>query len=72
MRSTTGDQVIGQPASESGGATQDELDATTDDGEGVDNERGLGTMGTGATGTTGVMGATTGTDTIGDREDTDQ
>lgn len=66
--STTGNQAIEQPSSDIGGATQDERD----DGEGVDDEPGLGTMGAGATGTTGGMGATTGTDTIGDREDTDQ
>lgn len=65
--STTGNQAIEQPSSDIGGATRDERD----DGEG-DDEPGLGTMGTGATGTTGGMGATTGTDTIGDREDTDQ
>lgn len=70
--STTGNQAIEQPSSDIGGATRDERDATKDDGEGVDDEPGLGTMGTGATGTTGGMGATTGTDTIGDREDTDQ
>ncbi|MBC8650910.1 hypothetical protein GYM54_05795 [Pseudomonas sp. MTM4] len=69
--STTGNQAIEQPSSDIGSA-RDERDAPMDDSEGSDDEPGLGTMGTGATGTTGGMGATTGTDTIGDREDTDQ
>lgn len=70
--STTGNQAIERSSSATQGATREERDAIKDHGEEVDDEPGLGTMGTGATGTTGGMGATTGTDTIGDRDDTDQ
>lgn len=51
---------------------EEERGATNDRGEGADDERGLSALGTGAAGTAGGMGATTGTDTIEDREDTDQ
>lgn len=70
--STTGGQAIEQPSSDTPGATSAEQDTKKDHSEEVDDEPALGTMGSGATGTTGGMGATTGTDTIGDRDDTDQ
>jgi hypothetical protein len=71
--STTGNQAMEQP-------TTDLRDAESGDRSGVNSrtgeageESGVGTMGAGASDTTGGMGATTGSDTIGDRdEETDQ
>ncbi|WP_241729997.1 hypothetical protein [Pseudomonas sp. SST3] len=71
--STTGTEAMEQPAPPIEDAGLDERDDMNDRPGEAGDESGLGTMGTGATGTTGGMGATTGTDTIGDRDaETDQ
>lgn len=64
--STTGTEAMEQSSSDDLEAGRGGLNDRTD---AAGNKSGLGTMGTGATGTTGGMGATTGTDTIGDRDD---
>jgi len=68
--STTGTEAMEQTTPQRRDAGRNGLDDRVSDD---DDSSALGTMGTGATGTTGGMGATTGTDTIEDRDDdTDQ
>ncbi|WP_254621285.1 hypothetical protein [Stutzerimonas stutzeri] len=69
--STTGTGAMEQPSSQIDDAGPDRQGL--DEPEDADTPSGLGTMGAGARGTTGGMGATTGTDTLEDRDDeTDQ
>ncbi|EQM77570.1 hypothetical protein NA644_14100 [Pseudomonas stutzeri] len=64
--STTGTEAMEQPSSQIDDAGPDRRDS--DEAVDDDDSSGLGTMGAGARGTTGGMGATTGTDTLEDRD----
>lgn len=67
--STTSTEAMEQPTSEIDDAGLGERGGMNDRPGEDGAEPRVGTMGTGATGTTGGMGATTGTDTIEDRDD---